>query len=150
MLRVKVYLIFPIVSQWCRVSFVWSLFDKAFSCAFTLPQRLFAGTSPISYHHDRRLRCQVVQKLPFDGDVQITRRCTSTHTHIPLTSVCPVARERASENSFIWVSRAEKRKGGTSLARSLRSPDSCWGKSVSCPRSSPRSFANGSDAPQDD
>lgn len=129
----------PLYRQSVRPSFVWSPFDKTFSCALTLPQRLFAWNSPISYHHDRRRRCQVVQKMAL-WQPRPDHKALHIHTH-SLASC-------ESENSFIWVSSAEKK--GKVARRSARSPDSCWGKSVSCSRSSPRSFANGCSAPQDD
>lgn len=69
---------------------------------------------------------------PFDSHVQITGRRTSTLT------LWPVARTKTPLSG----SAAPKKKGKVAR-RSARSPDSCWGKSVSCSRSSPRSFANG-------
>jgi len=81
----------------------------------------------------------------FDSRASRSQGVAHPHTYHSHQS----AQLRASKNSFIWVSGAEK-KERWHVARSARSPDSCWGKSVSCPRSSPRSFANGSGAPQDD
>jgi hypothetical protein len=59
---------------------------------------------------------------PFDSRVQITRRCTSTHTHTTHISLMPSC-ERASKRKLLYLGQRRRKKGKVArrwLARLVR------------------------------